>query len=155
MDKWNAAYSFKFSLFDNDNNFIWVYCFKLHAILFFMTFFFNTYLLPVLGLSCSMWDLVPWPGNEPGSLALGAWSLNHWTIKEVPTCNWDTVLRDYFNDPLQWVGIPKNRKKGENPYLATPLCQVFSKFILLFNLENFRYERCRYSSHLHFPDEET
>ena len=31
--------------------------------------------------SCGMWDLVPWPGIEPGSLALGAQSLNHWTTK--------------------------------------------------------------------------
>ena len=30
-------------------------------------------------LSWGMWDLVPWPGR-----ALGAWSLSHWTSKEVP-----------------------------------------------------------------------
>ena len=35
------------------------------------------------GLSCGMWDLVPWPGIKPGSPALGAWSLNHWTTREV------------------------------------------------------------------------
>ena len=34
--------------------------------------------------SCSMWDLVPWPGMESGSPALGAQSLSHWTTKEVP-----------------------------------------------------------------------
>ena len=34
-------------------------------------------------LSCSLWDLVPWPGIEPGPPALGAWSLNHWTTREV------------------------------------------------------------------------
>ena len=33
--------------------------------------------------SCSMWDLVPWPGIEPGPPALGAWSLSHWTTREV------------------------------------------------------------------------
>ena len=33
-------------------------------------------------LSCSMWDLVPWPGIEPGTPALGAQSLSHWTTKE-------------------------------------------------------------------------
>ena len=45
----------------------------------------------VLGLSCSMWtlscgtwDLVPWPGIEPMCAALRAWSLSHWTIREVP-----------------------------------------------------------------------
>ena len=40
-------------------------------------------------LSCSMWDLVPWPGIEPRPPALWAWSLSHWTIREVPS----TVLR--------------------------------------------------------------
>ena len=35
-------------------------------------------------LSCSIWDLVPWPGIEPGPPALGAWSLNRWTTREVP-----------------------------------------------------------------------
>ena len=34
-------------------------------------------------LSWGMWDLVPWPGIEPGPLALEAWSLSHWTIREV------------------------------------------------------------------------
>ena len=36
------------------------------------------------GLSCSMWDLVPWPGIEPRPPAWAAWSLNHWTSREVP-----------------------------------------------------------------------
>ena len=31
-----------------------------------------------------MWDLVPRPRIEPGPPALGAWSLNHWTTREVP-----------------------------------------------------------------------
>ena len=35
-------------------------------------------------LSCGMWDLVPWPGIKPGPPALGAWSLSHWTTREVP-----------------------------------------------------------------------
>ena len=30
-------------------------------------------------LSCRMWDLVPWPGIEPGLSALGARSLSHWS----------------------------------------------------------------------------
>ena len=34
-------------------------------------------------LSCGMWDLVPRPGIEPRSLALGAWSLSHWATREV------------------------------------------------------------------------
>ena len=35
-------------------------------------------------LSCSMWDLDLWPGIEPGPSALGALSLSHWTMREVP-----------------------------------------------------------------------
>ena len=33
--------------------------------------------------NCSMWDLVPWPGIEPGPLILGAWNLSHWTTRDV------------------------------------------------------------------------
>ena len=35
-------------------------------------------------LRCGMWDLVPWPGIEPGTPALGARNLKHWTTREVP-----------------------------------------------------------------------
>ena len=31
-----------------------------------------------------MWDLGPWSGIEPGPPAVGAWSLNHCTTREVP-----------------------------------------------------------------------
>ena len=33
--------------------------------------------------SCSMWDLVLWPGINPGPPALGAQSLSHWTTRKV------------------------------------------------------------------------
>ena len=35
-------------------------------------------------LSCGMWDLVSWSRMEPGPPPLGARSLSHWTIREVP-----------------------------------------------------------------------
>ena len=35
-------------------------------------------------LTCCVWNLVPLPGIEPGPPVLGAWSLNHWTTREVP-----------------------------------------------------------------------
>ena len=44
----------------------------------------NIYLF-VLGLSCGIWELVPWPGIKPRPPALGAQSLSHWTTREVPT----------------------------------------------------------------------
>ena len=60
-----------------------------------MLFFFNiyfylfTWLYQVLVLafgifSCSMWNLVPWPGIEPRPPALGARNLTHWTTRKVP-----------------------------------------------------------------------
>ena len=47
-------------------------------------FFLNCIYLAALGLSCSMWALVPWPGFEPWLPALGAQSLSHWTTRKVP-----------------------------------------------------------------------
>ena len=41
--------------------------------------------------SCSLWDIVPRTGMEPGPPGLGAWSLSHWTTREVPCpgfCTW-------------------------------------------------------------------
>ena len=40
----------------------------------------------IWSLSYGMWDLVPWPGIEPGPPALGAQSLSHWTTREAPEC---------------------------------------------------------------------
>ena len=40
--------------------------------------------LVVLGFSCGMWHVwVPQTGIEPGLPTLGAWSLSHWTTREV------------------------------------------------------------------------
>ena len=38
----------------------------------------------VLGLSCGIWGVVPWPGIKPSPPALGTWSLSYWTTREVP-----------------------------------------------------------------------
>ena len=35
-------------------------------------------------LSWGMWDLVSWPGMEPGHPALGMWSPSHWNMREGP-----------------------------------------------------------------------
>ena len=40
--------------------------------------------LTMPGLSYGIWDLLPWRGVELRPPALGAWSLSHWTTKEVP-----------------------------------------------------------------------
>ena len=50
----------------------------------FLTFSFKKKNLAALGLSCNMWDLVPWPGIEPRALHWEHKSLSHWTTREVP-----------------------------------------------------------------------
>ena len=59
-----------------------------------------------LGLSHCMWDLVPWPGIEPWSPALGAQSLSHCTTRDVPSKVY--FLKDRAG--LELTGhIPDNR----------------------------------------------
>ena len=50
---------------------------KFYSLIWF--FFF----LAALGLSFSLWGLVPWPEIKFRPAALGAWSLSHWTNREV------------------------------------------------------------------------
>ena len=69
-----------------------------------LKFFFKFIYLAAPGLSCGMifveasgifscametlsyntWNLVPWPGIEPGPAALRELNLGHWTTREVP-----------------------------------------------------------------------
>ena len=46
--------------------------------------FFTTSSTFIQTLNCSIWDLVPWPGIEPGPPALRMKNLSHWTTREVP-----------------------------------------------------------------------
>ena len=53
--------------------------------MFFFFFLMVTFIyLATLGLSRSMWDLVPWSGFEPGPPALGMQNFSHWTTEEIP-----------------------------------------------------------------------
>ena len=58
-----------------------------------------------------MRDLVPWPRMEPGLLALGARSLNHWTIfwlyyfSGLVEYNWQTINSIYLKCVVWWVLI--------------------------------------------------
>ena len=45
---------------------------------------FCLFFLSAPGLNLGLWDLVPWPGIEPGPPALEVQNLSHWTTKEVP-----------------------------------------------------------------------
>ena len=56
-------------------------------------------------LSCSIQDLVSQPGIKPGPPALGAWSLTHWTTREVPMVDAITV-KSYIEKMAR--SIPEN-----------------------------------------------
>ena len=46
-----------------------------------LSFFLIFIYLVVLGLSCSIWDLVPWAGIKLRPPVLGVPSLSHWTTR--------------------------------------------------------------------------
>ena len=71
-------------------------------LLFFLIFMFIY--LAALGLSCGMWDLVPWPGIELGRPALGAWSLSHWTTREAPSSG-TFQMTQLFTSGGQSIGV--------------------------------------------------
>ena len=74
--------------------------------LYYLSFYFFEYLfllyLAALGLSFNMQDLFPWPG----SLALEALSLSHWTTREVP----------YLKKKRKWVLMVRSHKTGQKRY---------------------------------------
>ena len=55
-----------------------------------------------------MWDLVPWPGIEPGSPALEAQSLKHWATREVPGAD------EYNEGRRPWCNLTSLKKKKAN-----------------------------------------
>ena len=69
-------------------------------------------------LSCSMWELVSWPGIKPGATALGAQSLSHWTAREVPH---PTFLFPVISSHLQSIA-PFSDPSPENGLHPRPLC---------------------------------
>ena len=49
-----------------------------------------------------VWDPSTWPGMEPASPALEAWSLNHWTTREVPKFQHILTIKSHtFSHDLQ------------------------------------------------------
>ena len=53
-------------------------------IFYFLNFPYSLFIFNFLAIWHGLWDLVPWPGIKPMPPVLGAWSLSHWTIREVP-----------------------------------------------------------------------
>ena len=84
--------------------------------------------------SCSMQDLVPWPGMGPGPPTLGAWSLNHWTTREVPAVLflifWGTsMLSSIVAAPIY---IPTNDAPGlAFLHILLSICYLFVFLIIV------------------------
>ena len=51
---------------------------------FFLNYVFIHLFIWLSWIFISMWDLVSWPGIEPGTPALGTQNLNLWTSREIP-----------------------------------------------------------------------
>jgi len=81
-------------------------------------------------LSCNMWDLVLWPGIEPGPPCIR--SLSHWTTREVPPaayfwfwtcrvmknwCFWTVVLEKTLESPLDSKEIQPVLPKGDQSWI--------------------------------------
>ena len=80
--------------------------------------------------SCSMWDLVPWPGIEPGPPALKAWNLSLWTTREVP--NYSSSLRLRLKS--RWAYIPNDKAKkckSQNVNSEHFVCGILVLFIFV------------------------
>ena len=79
------------TLFPGNHKFVFYICDSTSELLEKVSYLLRQVLVAACGifgcgmgtLSCSMWDLVPWPGIEPGP-ALGARNRSHWTTREVP-----------------------------------------------------------------------
>ena len=90
--------------------------------------------------SCSMWDLAPWPGIEPGTPALGAWSLSHWTTRAVPCFIQCCSVQKTWGSGLAWNVIVLHREHKCDMFdlaQSTLLPKLYPcLFILLFSKIN-------------------
>ena len=78
-------------------------------------------------LCCTLRDLVPRPGIEPGPPALGAWRLSHWTTRELPRLDFGVVRSlGCGRDVLVGVHFPDScsAARGENVRLTVGVCAV-------------------------------
>ena len=88
-------------------------------------------------LTYSMWDLVPWPGFEPGPPALGAQSLSHWTSRKVPRETFKVMeifSALYLNGGYQvYSGLLTRRQSVSWTQDLSPLCTLLMYFIFQLN----------------------
>ena len=82
--------------------------------LYHLNFSLKSIYLVVLGLSCTKWKLVTWPGIKPRAPVLGSWSLSHWTMGRVPCLKvfnmgfWRTTSSGNFSPTLHQRGFVVN-----------------------------------------------
>ena len=78
-------------------------------------------------LSCSIQDQVPWPGMDPGPLALEAGSFSHCTTREVPGYSifksklMCLFLPSFLKDVFTGYRTPDTRLQPNAPLLHFPL----------------------------------
>ena len=89
-------------------------------------FFFN--LLLVLH---SMWDLVSWLGIEPSPPTLAVWSLNHWTMREVPKIMLQKTGINFWIHWLVNIYDPQNHvTKNRHKLLNTLASEYMKKWLV-------------------------
>ena len=88
---------------------------KFYSLIWFFFFF-----LAALGLSFSLWGLVPWPEIKFRPAALGAWSLSHWTNREVSPW-FDSWYSSTFKRPKLGIKTGQfSRSAVSDQLFATP-----------------------------------
>ena len=76
-----------------------------HHLLLRQHMLFKVFYFYFSAIPCSIWFLVPWLGIKPVPPAVERWSLNHWTVREVPTPGFVKVPRLYSvskEDPIKF-----------------------------------------------------
>ena len=76
----------------------------------------------VPSLSCHIWDVVSRPGIKPGPCALGAQSLSHWTIREVPLWGENFVSKCRSLAEINWEGVNFICRMGQSVVVCVCVC---------------------------------
>lgn len=107
-------------------------------IIFYFKIFYSFY-FPFSATPCGIGDLVPRLRIEPVPLALGAWSLNQWTAREVPHVVYCFTLYQYsLPSPEEVYTSPYSLKSDVSSKLIWPVwCKwVWRKSLIGRNFEN-------------------